>query len=100
MLAKAPGQEVAFSKLREINWDKDLETILDAVAVLGSLLLLSHSHCAVALVNDSANALFLIIPRLLYKSELICVCGNSYTILEIGFVISLIFTGNHLFFIL
>jgi len=54
----------------------------------------------VAFVKLSANALFFIIHKLLYKSVLICVCGNSYTILEIGFVRSLIFTGYHLFFIL
>ena len=74
--------------------------ILLAVAVLGSELELNPNHCAVAFVKLSANALFLIIPRELYKSELIWLCGNSYTIEEIGLVISLILTGNHLFLIL
>ena len=32
MLASAPGQEVAFLKLRELDWDRDLELVLDAVA--------------------------------------------------------------------
>ncbi len=37
MLEKAPGQTVAFAKLRDIDWDADLETILDAVAVAYTL---------------------------------------------------------------
>lgn len=32
MLASTPGQEVAFLKLRDIDWDSDLEKVLDAVA--------------------------------------------------------------------